>query len=191
MPYRPSNTLSLSLRNSPCSVYPREDGNLFTISNYQNGEEFGIVKCSLSSQEKSSLMRPSGLKLKEDKDSLENKFNNSSRFSVPQSGICKAPHIRSSTWRPGTCFRDGQQAKGCWNECSFGWYPAFLGWVHQKSSKSRRRSLTCGFHMLNHSTGFPSFTMHNSFSSQGNIFLWVQLCYMHVLKSPWIDMVAS
>lgn len=27
-------------------------------------------------------MKPSGLKLKEDKDRLENKFNNSSRFSV-------------------------------------------------------------------------------------------------------------
>lgn len=45
-------------------------------------EEFGIVNCSLSSQEKSSLMRPSGLKLKEDKDRLENKFSNSSRFSM-------------------------------------------------------------------------------------------------------------
>lgn len=31
---------------------------------------------------KRSVMRPAGLKLKEDKDRLENKFNNSNRFSV-------------------------------------------------------------------------------------------------------------
>lgn len=41
--------------------------------------------------------------------------------------------------------------------------------------------MPCGFYTLNDSMGFLTYTMHNSFSSQGNIFLCVELYYMHTL----------
>lgn len=48
-------------------------------------------------------MRLSGLKMTEEKDSLENKFNNSSGFSMlySQGSVI----VCSSTWRPGTSFK--------------------------------------------------------------------------------------